>query len=79
MQSISLERGGQLELSGAALETLHQTYDELQSHLYQVKTIGEDLGIGFLGIGYEPKSSLEDATIVRKVPFFLHKHISFLM
>ncbi|XP_048620294.1 glutamate--cysteine ligase, chloroplastic [Brassica napus] len=66
MQNISLERGCQLELSGAPLETLHQTYDELNSHLYQVKTVAEDLGIGFLGIGYEPKSNLEDATIVRK-------------
>ncbi|CAN7119088.1 glutamate--cysteine ligase, chloroplastic-like isoform X1 [Brassica rapa] len=66
MKNISLERGCQLELSGAPLETLHQTYDELHSHLYQVKTVAEDLGIGFLGIGYEPKSSLEDATIVRK-------------
>ncbi|KAG2245144.1 hypothetical protein Bca4012_015027 [Brassica carinata] len=69
MQSISLERGGQLELSGAPLETLHQTYNELNSHLYQVKTVAEDLGIGFLGIGYEPKSSLEDATIVRKTRY----------
>ena len=68
MKNISLERGCQLELSGAPLETLHQTYDELHSHLYHVKTVAEDLGIGFLGIGYEPKSSLEDATIVRKVP-----------
>ncbi|KAF2534468.1 hypothetical protein F2Q70_00032938, partial [Brassica cretica] len=66
MQNISLERGCQLELSGAPLETLHQTYDELNSHLYQVKTVAEDLGIGFLGIGNEPKSNLEDATIVRK-------------
>ncbi|RHN53583.1 putative glutamate--cysteine ligase [Medicago truncatula] len=35
-QSISLEYGGQIELSGAPLKTLHQTYDEINSHLYQV-------------------------------------------
>lgn len=35
-QNISLERGGQFELSGAPLKTLHQTCDEINSHLYQV-------------------------------------------
>jgi gamma-glutamylcysteine synthetase len=35
-QSISLEPGGQIELSGAPFKTLHQTYDEINSHLYQV-------------------------------------------
>ncbi|CAH8266602.1 unnamed protein product [Arabidopsis lyrata] len=65
-KSISLEPGGQLELSGAPLETLHQTCDEIRSHLHQVKTVAEELEIGFLGIGYEPKASLEDVTIVPK-------------
>jgi hypothetical protein len=35
-QNISLEPGGQFELSGAPVETLHQTYDEINLHLYQV-------------------------------------------
>ncbi|KFK30813.1 hypothetical protein AALP_AA6G029500 [Arabis alpina] len=65
-QSISLEPGGQLELSGEPLETLHQTCDELHSHLDQVNNIAKELGIGFIGIGFEPKSSLEDVTIVPK-------------
>ncbi|XP_010440634.1 PREDICTED: glutamate--cysteine ligase, chloroplastic-like isoform X1 [Camelina sativa] len=77
MQSISLEPGGQLELSGAPLKTLHQTCDELHSHLYQVKTVAEELEIGFLGIGYEPKSSLEDATIVPKRKFdFVREYLA---
>lgn len=68
MQSISLEPGGQLELSGAPLATLHQTCDELSSHLYQVKTVADELGVSFLGIGCEPKSTLEDMATVPKVP-----------
>nr|QWJ73369.1 gamma-glutamylcysteine synthetase 1-2 [Isatis tinctoria] len=76
MQSISLEPGGQLELSGAPLETLHQTCDELNSHLYQVKTVAEELGIGFLGIGCEPKCRLEDINTVPKISFdFIRDHL----
>ncbi|VVB11982.1 unnamed protein product [Arabis nemorensis] len=76
MQNISLEPGGQLELSGAPLETLHQTCDELHSHLYQVKNVAEELGIGFIGIGFEPKSCLEDGTIVPKRRYdFIRDHL----
>ncbi|XP_010439229.1 PREDICTED: glutamate--cysteine ligase, chloroplastic-like [Camelina sativa] len=66
MKSITLEYGGQLELSGVPLETLHQICDELKSHLHQVKNVAEEMEIGFLGMGYEPKSSLEDVTVVHK-------------
>jgi glutamate--cysteine ligase len=52
--SITLEPGGQFELSGAALETLHQTCAEVHEHLAQVKEVaGEDVGL--LGIGFNPK------------------------
>ncbi|GAU26485.1 hypothetical protein TSUD_294540 [Trifolium subterraneum] len=60
MQSISLEPSGQLELSGAPLETLHQTYDEINLHLHQVKAVAEEMGIGFLGMGFQPKTRLKD-------------------
>ena len=53
--TVTLEPGGQLELSGAMLENLHQTCDEVHSHLDQVRQVGEALGIGFLGIGFQPK------------------------
>lgn len=53
--SITLEPGGQFELSGAMLENLHQTCEEVHTHLAQVRAIGERLGIGFLGIGFSPK------------------------
>ena len=50
-QSITLEPGGQLELSGAPLENIHQTCSEVNEHLKQVKIIGNELNIGFLGVG----------------------------
>ena len=50
-QSITLEPGGQLELSGAPLENIHQTCSEVYEHLRQVKLVGEDLNVGFLGVG----------------------------
>ncbi|XAR70299.1 Glutamate--cysteine ligase [Bertholletia excelsa] len=65
-QSISLEPGGQFELSGAPLETLHQTCAEVNSHLYQVKAVAEEMGIGFLGIGFQPKWRIKDIPIMPK-------------
>lgn len=65
-QSISLEPGGQFELSGAPLETLHQTCAEVNSHLYQVKAVAEEMGLGFLGIGFQPKWAVKDIPIMPK-------------
>jgi len=58
--SVTLEPSGQLELSGAPLETLHQTCSEVTKHLHQVKELAREMGIGFLGIGYHPKWALND-------------------
>ena len=58
--TISLEPGGQFELSGAPVATLHETADETQSHLNEVLDVGEDLGIGFLGVGFSPKWTLDE-------------------
>ncbi|TPW27392.1 glutamate--cysteine ligase [Pararhizobium mangrovi] len=52
--AISLEPGGQFELSGAPLETIHQTCRESNAHLAQVREIAEPMGIGFLGLGGSP-------------------------
>ena len=52
--NISLEPGGQLELSGAPLETIHQTCDEVNQHLAEVKTIADEMGAGFIGLGAAP-------------------------
>ncbi|WP_126978836.1 glutamate--cysteine ligase [Frigidibacter oleivorans] len=53
--NVSLEPGGQLELSGAPLETLHQTAAELDSHLAEVAAIAGPMGAGFLGLGAAPE------------------------
>jgi glutamate--cysteine ligase len=58
--AISLEPGGQFELSGAPLETIHQTCREGNAHLAQLREIAEPLGIRFLGLGGSPKWSLAD-------------------
>jgi glutamate--cysteine ligase len=55
--AISLEPGGQFELSGAPVETVHQTCSELMAHLAQLKEIARPLGIGFLGLGMTPNWS----------------------
>jgi len=52
--SISLEPGGQFELSGAALRTVFETCMEVHEHLAQVREVGDQLGIGFLGLGFSP-------------------------
>ncbi|MCR6663961.1 MAG: glutamate--cysteine ligase [Luteimonas sp.] len=53
--SVTLEPAGQLELSGAPLETIHQTCREVGSHLYEVKAVADELRLGFLGMGFQPK------------------------
>ncbi|WP_455475901.1 glutamate--cysteine ligase [Bartonella sp. B17] len=58
--AISLEPGGQFELSGAPLKTVGHTYCELMEHLALLKKISAPLGIGFLGIGASPKWTLAE-------------------
>jgi glutamate--cysteine ligase len=58
--AISLEPGGQFELSGAQVENVHQTMSELMAHLAQVREVAQPLRIGFLGIGMTPNWSLAD-------------------
>jgi len=58
--AISLEPGGQFELSGAQLETVHQTSGELMAHLAQVREVAQPLHIGFLGIGMTPSWTLAE-------------------
>ncbi len=58
--SITLEPGGQFELSGAPFRTLHETCAEVGTHLRQVDEAGEALGIRFLGMGFSPKWALSE-------------------
>jgi len=64
--NVSLEPAGQLELSGAPLETLHQTCAETGRHLDQVKAIGAKTGKGFLGLGMWPDKTREELPIMPK-------------
>jgi glutamate--cysteine ligase len=52
--NVSLEPGGQFELSGAPLETIHDICEETGQHLQEVKVVADELGIGFLGLGFSP-------------------------
>jgi glutamate--cysteine ligase len=58
--AISLEPGGQFELSGAPVETVHQTASELMAHLAQLREVAKPLGIGFLGLGMTPNWKRSD-------------------
>lgn len=64
--SVSLEPGGQFELSGAPLATLHQTCSEVHTHLAQVRDVAEPLNIGFLGLGFSPIWQLADVPVMPK-------------
>ena len=64
--NISLEPGGQFELSGAMLKTLHETCAEVNSHLEQVQSITQERGVGFLGLGFCPHWRLEDMPAMPK-------------
>jgi glutamate--cysteine ligase len=65
-ETISLEPGGQFELSGAPVGTLHETASETSRHLDEVRSAGADLGLGFLGVGFAPTLKLEDAARMPK-------------
>ena len=70
--TVSLEPAGQLELSGAALEHLHQTCAEAGRHLEQVKTVGDRLGLGFLGLGMWPDKRRDELPIMPKGRYAHH-------
>jgi glutamate--cysteine ligase len=64
--SITLEPGGQFELSGAPLETIHQTCSEVHAHLAEVKAVSDPLGVGFIGLGATPSWTREEMPRVPK-------------
>ena len=67
--AISLEPGGQFELSGAPLRTLHETERETALHLGQVKAVGERLGIGFLTLGMSPLWTRAETPVMPKARY----------
>ena len=62
--SVSLEPGGQFELSGAPLEDMHQICDETGRHLMEVKMVADEIGLGFLGLGFDPLWARADIPIM---------------
>jgi glutamate--cysteine ligase len=66
MGNVSLEPGGQFELSGAPLKTIHDTCEEVNEHLVQVREIGDALGIGFLGLGASPTWTRAETPVMPK-------------
>jgi glutamate--cysteine ligase len=64
--AISLEPGGQFELSGAPVDNVHQTAGELFAHLAQVREVAGPLGIGFLGLGMTPRWTRADVPVMPK-------------
>ncbi len=66
MGAISIEPGGQFELSGAPLENIHQTCKESNAHLAVLREIAEPMGIRFLGIGGSPKWTLAETPVMPK-------------
>lgn len=57
---ITLEPGGQLELAGAPLFTIHEACAEVQTHLRQVKEVAKDMNVGLIGLGFQPKWARAD-------------------
>lgn len=64
--NVSLEPGGQLELSGAPLETIHQTCDEVNEHLREVKEIADEIGASFIGLGAAPNWTHDQMPVMPK-------------
>ncbi len=64
--NVSLEPGGQFELSGAPLKTMHEICSETGQHLDEVKTVADELGVGFLGLGFHPTIRRDQAEIMPK-------------
>jgi len=70
---VSLEPGGQLELSGAPLDTVHQMQEEIRQHLAEVGEVGKELGLGFLGLGFSPKWTLAETPVMPKERYRIMK------
>ena len=72
---VSLEPAGQFELSGAPLENLHQTCAETGRHLEQVKAVGDQLGLGFLGLGMWPDKTRAELPVHAQGPLRDHARL----
>lgn len=67
--SITLEPGGQLELSGAPLSTMHQTCAEIRGHMAELRDISDEMGIVWLGLGFQPFARRDELPSVPKLRY----------
>ena len=65
-QSVSLEPGGQFELSGAPVATINATADELRRHFNDIHAVGAPLGLGFAPLGFHPTARRADMPFMPK-------------
>ncbi len=70
-EGVTLEPGGQVELAGAPLQTVHQTCKEVAAHLRQIRDVASGLGVGFVGLGFQPKWGLDDIPVMPKARYAL--------
>ena len=73
-EAITLEPGGQIELSGAPLDNIHETCEETTNHLKELKKIGNELNFILLGMGVEPNLSLDDIPWMPKQRYGIMKN-----
>jgi glutamate--cysteine ligase len=71
--NVSLEPGGQLELSGAPLRTIHGTCEEVNQHLAEVRSVAQEIGAGFIGLGATPDWRLDEMDTMPKGRYALMK------
>ena len=64
--SLSLEPGGQFELSGAPLKSIHETCAEVNTHLAQTREVANEIGAGVLGLGFAPSWRLDEVPVMPK-------------
>ncbi len=72
--AISLEPGGQFELSGAPVATIHEAEAELDAHFAALKAVADPLGIGFLTLGMSPKWGLGEIPMMPKQRYEIMAH-----
>jgi glutamate--cysteine ligase len=72
--SVSLEPGGQFELSGAPMADLHATRVELAAHLREVHEVAGPLGLGFAPLGFHPLAKREDMPWMPKGRYAIMRH-----
>ncbi|MFL2543241.1 MAG: glutamate--cysteine ligase [Alphaproteobacteria bacterium] len=72
-EAITLEPGGQIELSGAPLDNIHETCEETTNHLRELKMLGNELNFILLGMGVEPNLGLDDFPWMPKQRYVIMK------